>query len=791
MKIQHQFNLTALTIALVAAFGTSKADDALIAEYSKPDGLALIGFSLVNKDRPQLGKFDGQNEKGGSLILDLDIRNRDDADGFWKTLVLRNMGLNTREFEMGFEQQGDWGLSVGYNQIVSRNPNTYMTGTTGIGTNSLQYGTIGTTTATATAGLYPATTELHLGTQRDIASLGLMKTFGKELSFNVNVSQEDKHGTRHWGRGVNPEFAVEPIKAKTKQIDSVLNYTTESFQLSGGVNASWYDNAYQFVDTIGGSQTNVVASTTNAAGHTVLSTPLDNQAWTSFLHGGYNFSKSTRATFKASYSHATQHDTLTSITQALIASGAKGTSGYIPFTPGAPADLDGVVDTKLLELGLTSRPIKELSLLASVRHQDRSDKTPVQEFGRYYTYRCSNTGAGTTYYAGDLPTNANCGGANTVNTISAATEVENNPRDFKNTAAKLEGTYRFPDGYSLTAGWNYDKRERGYELVGGSYQGVVKMRGSNEESTWRLQLRKGLSETVSGSLAFSHSDRDGSTWLPAEGVANAAIPINFLNPVPFADRKRDKWRLVVDWMPTESASVQLNYESSKDKYGESKAGLKDGSSEVLSLDASLTLSPEWSITAWLSQDITKTRQVSYTYDSRTTPNATQSANWYCSSVPGVPVGAGCVTDLSWDMRLKDSGDSVGISLRGSPAKQWTVGADLQWTKTQSQYPSTSNVPEFRSLSGAVVTNLGRQGLPDIDTKLTRLAVFSQYAYNKSSSVQVDLIHERWESNDWSYSVWNTAGTALVPFTYMDGTQVLVNPDQKSTLFRIRYGYKFQ
>ena len=105
------------------------------------------------------------------------------------------------------------------------------------------------------------------------------------------------------------------------------------------------------------------------------------------------------------------------------------------------------------------------------------------------------------------------------------------------------------------------------------------MRANTEENAWRAELRKGLTETLSGSVSFAHLNRDGSTWLPAEGPAAATWPINFLNPVPFSDRKRDKWKLVLDWLPTESTSLQLNYEHSKDNYGASTAGLGMGSAD--------------------------------------------------------------------------------------------------------------------------------------------------------------------------------------------------------------------
>ena len=37
MKIERKFRITIIAAAMLAAFGNAQADDALIAEYSKPD----------------------------------------------------------------------------------------------------------------------------------------------------------------------------------------------------------------------------------------------------------------------------------------------------------------------------------------------------------------------------------------------------------------------------------------------------------------------------------------------------------------------------------------------------------------------------------------------------------------------------------------------------------------------------------------------------------------------------------------------------------------------------------
>lgn len=796
MKKNFNFKLGLIAGLIAGISGSAQSADESdeMKLLTKPDSSLSIGLGYVDKDRPQLGKYDGMEKDGAYLGLSADVRKRNDADGTWLNFSTKDLGLETREAAASYSQQGNWGVGLDYSRTPSRNPNTYFTGVSGIGGSTLTYGGVGsgTTSANATADaqtkLNPATQEVHLGTRRDTAGLSFYKYFNPNLSFNASFKNEEKNGTRSWGRGSNLEFAVEPINSVTRQLEAVLNFTEEKFQLAAGLNASWYKNKNSFVDTIGGSQTNVTVANgfSRTNGHTFLSLPMDNEAYQIFANGGYNFSSTTRATFKAAYTKATQNESLGDLTNAVIGSGALFTNGVVGSVP---SSLDGRVDTKLFELGLSTKPMDKLSLVGSLRYQDRKDKTPLREFADYWTFRCS--GAGTTSFAQATQpvTGAACpplaAGIGTVTAVGQSNvQVENDPRDFKNLAAKVEATYRLPQGYALTGGVNWDRRERGFEInpATGQYTGPVKMRGKTEETTYNLQVRRALAENVSGTVAYQHSNRDGSSWAVAQGSASALLPINFVNPAPFADRKRDKLRFMVDWSPVEAATIQFNFEGSKDKYGADRAGVKDGSTQLLSLDGTYAINDNWKLNGWASHDISKTHHVGYTFDTR----QTAAPNWDCSSAPGAAITGGCTTDLIWDARLKDTGNSIGIGLVGKAGAKWTLGADVQWTETKSAYPMDSNIPDINT-----ATVKSKQGLPEIKNTLTKFAFFGEYALEKNADVRIDLIHQRWTTNDWTWSEWNTAGTSMIPFTYMDGTRVVTNPVQSSTFVGARYIYKFQ
>jgi len=724
--MQQTFRLTALAAALMTVFGSAFADDAEVAELIKPDSSVSVGVGNWSNDRHQQGIYDGMRDKGAYGLFDADINKRDDATGTWLKLKASNLGLDNREIKGEYLRQGDIGASLEYNRISRDNPNTFTTRLQGIGT---------TTLTPSTAALASPLREVKLGTDRDLVGVGFYKNLMPGLDFNLSFKNEDKTGTRQWGRGQQPEFAVEPINSTIRQLEGTLSYTTKALQLSGGYYGSWYDNKNSLV-----SIRNAGLAATNA-NTTYLSLPLDNQAHQLFLNGGYAFTPTTRGTFKLAYTHATQNDHLPT----------KDIAGL--SLASSPSSLDGKLNTTLVQLGLTSRPIKDLSLVASLRYYDMHDDTPINRF---------------------VQTNAAC---------ASGQCVDNTPLSYKTITGKLEGTYRLPDGYSVTAGVEERHQDRAIPVsnangTGGTdTQRVVPFRTTVDETTWRLEGRHALSEVLNGSLAYLNSRRTGSTYQfaagPGNDSANGFINIsNQINPLNVADRDRNKVRFALDWTPIESLSFQFNIEEARDNYDHDSArpfGLKEGTATLFGLDASYTLNDKWKLNAWYSYDHNQAKQKD--------PRASNSG------------GNTAIKDYN----LEDTGNSLGLGLRGEVSSRVKVGADLQWSRNLSKYQQT--VTALNGTPGTSTVASFTPGLPDIENTLTKLSLFSIYAVDKSSDVRVDFIHERWKTNDWSWMFAN--GT---PFSYtggsvgstaLDGTTVTANQNQSSNFIGARYIYKFQ
>lgn len=729
-KMKQTFRMTALAAALAASYGTVLADDekaalaavaAKVSQLTTPESSVSVGIGNWSGDRYQQGIYDGMREGKAYGLLDVTLVKRDNATGTWFSLEGRNLGLDTPELSAEWLRQGDVGVSLDYSRIQRDNPLTFTTGLQGIGTTSMLI------SGTAGANTLPRR-EVSLGTTRDLTQLGLYKNLMPNVDFKVSFKNEKKEGTRQWGLGSDALFLVEPIDSTTQQLEATLAYAGEKLQMSGGYYGSWYRNEHSLVlgrvNGVADTLPTTPALAANPSWPTSLSLPLGNQAHQLFLNGGYAFTPTTRGTFKLSYGKATQDENI------------PVAFNVTPFV-GFPSRLDGRIDTTLAEVGLSSRPLPKLSLVANLRYHDVKDKTPV----------VGVIGGTATPFA---PT------------------VFTTPHSYTKKSGKLEANYRLPQQLNLIGGVEINNQDRSVPTVGTL---VVPFRVKLDETTYRVQLRRSLSDTLNGSLAYLNSDRSGPGYVLATGSPTIQ---NQMNPMHIADRKREKWRAMLDWSPTERLSFQFALDQAQDKYGPANRpyGLKDGSADIYTIDANYTLNDNWQASGWYTRDDTKARELGYRV-----------------SEPSLPLTPGSIAaaNAARDAQLSEVGDSFGIGLRGRPSGKLQIGANLEWVKSVSKYPQDLTLlgagAVYPTVSGVTV-----QPLTDIHNKMTRLKLFADYAVDKNTSLRFDVIHERWQTDDWTWSFSNG-----VPFTFgatTDGTTVTAKPKQTVNFVGARYIYKF-
>ena len=323
---------------------------------------------------------------------------------------------------------------------------------------------------------------------------------------------------------------------------------------------------------------------------------------------------------------------------------------------------------------------------------------------------------------------------------------DNEPRSIRTTAGMLEAGYRLPLAFRLKGGIDYEEKKRNTSPVR-----IVTHRDKTEETTYRAELRRAVAETVTGAIAFAHGERKGTPFLVTTlNNGTTAASGNRVAPIYLADRDRDLVRVSVDWQAAEPLSFQFRADTARDDYEQLHAlgiGPRKGEARTYALDANWTVSEKWQATAWVSRSEAEQEQAQH-------------------------AGSG-TAGLLWAAFLKNTDDSFGLGLRGKPSGVVEVGADLSHSNLRDRFDQR----RLNALGPATAV----APLPDIGTRLMRLQLFAKYALQKNSGVRLDYVHDRFTTNDWTWTGWR----------YSDGTTLAQDPSQKVNLVGLSYYYRFQ
>lgn len=351
-------SIWALSAASTAVLAEEQEGMEEIQKQATPSSSVSVGASYSSDDLTMLGRYNGRSDSGANLLLDFDIKQRDDETGTWTLVSGNNIGLSNRNLRYERNRQGDWNYFLEYDQLDSVNPYLYQSDVTGIGTT-----TQGNTAAGTPQSMW------QFKQQRENVKVGMGKHLSKAVRFDLNYRHENKEGDKAFGANYD-QFIVEPIDYRTQEVDARLTYNTENLQLRGGYLLSMFDNpnkAVNYTDNVG-TRSDTVAM------------PPENKSHNLYFDGGYNLSDTTRASFKLSKVLDLQDDNF-------LASN--------PLSPNRTS-LDGKIDNTRVNLGLVSRVMPQLTLKAKLRYDDRDDQTPqsllYQQSGTdYYNQRTSRT----------------------------------------------------------------------------------------------------------------------------------------------------------------------------------------------------------------------------------------------------------------------------------------------------------------------------------------------------------------------------------------------------------------
>ncbi|HEY5764141.1 MAG TPA: MtrB/PioB family outer membrane beta-barrel protein, partial [Rhodocyclaceae bacterium] len=129
-------------------------------------------------------------------------------------------------------------------------------------------------------------------------------------------------------------------------------------------------------------------------------------------------------------------------------------------------------------------------------------------------------------------------------------------------------------------------------------------------------------------------------------------------------------------------------------------------------------------------------------------------------------------NVIWDARLRQTTTAWGVTLRGRPLTRLAVAAELS--------RSTDKAEHDLAQTGGTGT-IGPSSLPDYRYRTTTLKLSGDYTLDRYSGVQVEIIADQRENNDWTWPGW----------TYSDGTMVINPADETAVFAGVRYRYRWR
>ena len=617
-----------------------------------------LGLGYVSDDAYKFGRYNGLQSNGPYVLGDVNIRDYFEDGRFW-TLRGTNLGLESRYLRLEGGKQGSYQLFFEYDELPNYKNNTVQSPFLGIGSDNLTLPPGFTSIDPITNNNIDAyLNSFELKTKRERIGAGARFIPRDRWQFDVDFSNESKEGIDATGAAIangstqvigntTTSLAPEVIDYETNKVNAKIQYAGDDGQVDLTYHMSIFENSYDALTWQDPFNTAAIGS---------MSLAPDNEFHQLSLNGGYTLPYSSRITGLFSMGRMTQNDNFMPYT----------VNNGLTTTPLPASSLDGEVWLTTAQLKLTSRPIRKLRLNAELRYHERDNRTPVNTYN--YVILDSHS---------------------TANTV-----VDNNPYSYENNRFKLDANYRFNAITSLRGGYKYSEMKRSY---------VNAEREDTEEDTlyakWKLKAHSTLDLTFKAET----SQRDGSDYVP-QSNENPAMKKYFL-----ADRDRNTYGLMIDYMATEKLFLSARADYNKDEYSDSTLGLTEAEQPVYTVDFSYT--PAHNITTYGY----------YTYEEI---QSSQNGE--------VVAGSG------WTAEFNDTFDTAGLGAKLTDLGKWEIGADLVYSKS----------------SGAIqMTNLAALGTetqyPDTRTELSSVKLWTTYNYSKRVSYKFGYWYEKYTADNWA------------------------------------------
>ena len=778
-------------LAFVPAAHAADSDDA-VRELTEPASSVEVGGLYVNRDAAKFGEYNGLDKKRVYGIGDLELFGGDAPDGAFRWMVLgRNLGLDSRSLAGEVGTQGRWRITAGYDEIVRNFSDTYLTLWQGAGGTTLTlppgYPAAGTrlavtnsaagilanwnniqspngtagTTGGGPAAVIPANMHsFNIGTERKRGNVGVSAILAPGWEVKASVKHEEKDGTKITGVNIGRFSGVsallpEPISSTTDQFEAGVSFAGKQ----AFFNAGYYGSIYR--NDIGlWTVENAAANNTVMGNIARLQSSPDNQMHQFNMGGGYRFTSATRFSFSGSWARLTQNE-------SFIGSPA-GSTWVVPETSAHAK----VINSSFLAR-LTSRVMKDLTLNAAYKYDDRDNRTPVMDFR-------------TT--AGDSP--------------GASTMFSNEPINRKVNQLNLDANYSLGRGQAVKAEYEYQKIHRSSTAEESPFRS-----DTSYDNTARLEYRRTLDDSLTGRVSYARSKRHVSDY--EEGNPRPTSPPA---PLPAADplltgfeqfflanRNRDKLRSQLNFQASDAVSLQGSLDYNHDHYP-SEFGLKEAKSWVFGLDGAVSVNQAFSFNVFYTYEDMKTSMASLAIGRGLTTTT------LVPHVPGPPCAAytnvantlpsDYFTDScrQWTESQGDKIHTLGVvaRYRGLMAGRLEIAGELTYSRARTPITVTGGTYYGNGVPSSPTGNvfIAAESFSDITSELTQLRLVGTYAIDKKSAVRLTYMYGRLKSSDWAYDAYAQSALGVLAVQNYLGPGI-TSPSYDVNAIGISYMYRFR
>ena len=324
MKIRTLTLAVEAALLAMCAMPVQADDEAEALALKTPTNFVEIGATNTSRSAAKFGEYTGLNKSGVNAIGNFSVRGGNAyGDGTGATrwsITGSDLGLTSRSLDASVSNQGQWSLSIGYDELRHNFTDSYQTPYQGsVGGNSFvlpaTFGLVSNAspgTNSLTANQLAAFHTVDIGTSRKNTSFSAGYILNSQWDIKFDFNHLDQSGaklmafatdTSLGGNGEKIAILPNPTNYKTDTINLALNWAGEKAHLTGAYFGSFFRDDYSSV-----SFQNFVGS--NAID--TLTTPPSNDFHQLNLSGGYAFSGKTKLTGGLSYGRNTQNDSFVS-----------------------------------------------------------------------------------------------------------------------------------------------------------------------------------------------------------------------------------------------------------------------------------------------------------------------------------------------------------------------------------------------------------------------------------------------------------------------------------------------